>query len=127
MKKSLLFVTIVLLAVSLLSCSSERKTYFYKDVSGSLYVAKEISNDTIKIEHWWAIVENKWHYEYDAVTVTVNNNDNFQWLNDHSGFTITMKDERNTATKWNSNKTVTFLVNTELENIIFGSETSSEN
>ena len=108
MKKLVLSFFIILLCLS--SCSSNNKAkgmYSYKHDVSHLYLAKHVSDDLIKIECWFThYSEDPFFYDHD---VTVIENNTIEWLDEsHSGFSILMKDEKNS--KWDDFKTVTFTI-----------------
>lgn len=87
--------------------------YSYGSDEFNLYVATAISDTIIKIEHWDKNLstEKAFSYEYDVGTYKITDAENgFVWVDDeHTAFTITMQDKKNSDLK--KAQLITFTIN----------------
>lgn len=102
--------------------------YAYMTDEWNVYIATAISDNAVKIENWSKTMSNSKSvsHEYDVGTFKINDSENkFSWVdNEHTTFTITFKDKKNS--KFKKGGTATFTINISNSNNNKGSNYSED-
>lgn len=102
--------------------------YAYMTDEWNVYIATAISDNAVKIENWSKTMSNSKSvsHEYDVGTFKISDSENkFSWVdNEHTTFTITFKDKKNS--KFKKGGTATFTINISDSNNNKGSNYSED-